>query len=941
VQGLDRQIAEIEDDRKRLESRIESLAATERDLRERTDRFATEAAGAKETAGREEEELARIEGELAGKRIVAEECKTRALELMKGESERKAEWEGARERLAAAAERHLSARGMVEELEGRVASLEGEFSTLHAEKEHLAGRLREVTESLDAARSASEEADGKLNEATELETERREKLTRLRTRIETLEDLKESMEGLDEGVKLILQEPDRSGARGVVADFLDVDSGSLDAVEALIGPLLGAAVVESEKEADAALGLLSERAAGHASIVVLGRGRGAQSLRTLNSGEKGIAGWVRESVRAADGADGLIEVLVGDAVLVETPEDAVRLSATYPGHRFVSRSGVVWNGGVVSGGRPSDADRGLLRRGQELKGLLAEREAAESGFAEAGERKLEWVRRRDERAQQLEKIEEERGQLAETLRAQETRVEGVEKQLRSNREELDTRETEARSSEAEEKTLSASLAQAETDLSQLSQEASDSSRKLGQLEEEVRTLEHSRQELASRTNRVRDEWMEVSSRHAEASADLARVEAELRELREAASARVREVGQARERQRQTSDEHQALTGTLAERRSEEKTIREAAEGAVERTKAARQSLEIEEKTVAEVRLKQSELNEYVHQIEVERLTLRGDLEKTLERLRVEYDINLVEFKPEPLPEGQTWDSAAATERLEYCRERYGSLGPVNDLALDEYNTKKQRHDFLTTQRDDLNEAKGQLLEAIEKINTTASKLFEETFHKVEKNFQETFRTLFDGGECSLRRMGDDPLECEIEISAKPRGKSLQSILLLSGGERALTAIALLFAIYLVKPSPFCILDEVDAPLDDANIDRFVRMLQRFSDHTQFIIVTHNKKTMEIAESLYGVTMQEPGVSRLVSVRLEKAESGNGHVAAEAAETNSVSSEPRAVTVRTEENGGRKVKTELAPVVPEPAPVAAEPAPEPEVTLAGSPGNGKK
>ena len=147
-------------------------------------------------------------------------------------------------------------------------------------------------------------------------------------------------------------------------------------------------------------------------------------------------------------------------------------------------------------------------------------------------------------------------------------------------------------------------------------------------------------------------------------------------------------------------------------------------------------------------------------------------------------------------------------------------------------------------------------------------MFTETFGKVQQNFKDIFKTLFEGGDCELRMLGEDPMECEVEIVAKPRGKHLQSITLMSSGERALTAIALLFAIYLVKPSPFCLLDEVDAPLDDANVDRFLNMLRRFGDRTQFVVITHNKKTMEAAGCIYGVTMQELGVSKLVSVNLD-------------------------------------------------------------------------
>ena len=220
----------------------------------------------------------------------------------------------------------------------------------------------------------------------------------------------------------------------------------------------------------------------------------------------------------------------------------------------------------------------------------------------------------------------------------------------------------------------------------------------------------------------------------------------------------------------------------------------------------------------------------------------------------------------PEPSAEPFDEAAARGSLEEARRKLQSLGAVNLLALEDYTKKKERHAFLVQQRADLTSARAQLLEAIEKINVTASQLFSDTFGKVQEHFRDIFKTLFEGGDAELRMVGEDPLECEIEIAAKPRGKHLQSITLMSGGERALTAIALLFAIYLVKPSPFCLLDEVDAPLDDANVDRFLAMLERFSGKTQFIVITHNKRTMEAARSLYGVTMEELGVSKLVSGR---------------------------------------------------------------------------
>jgi chromosome segregation protein len=220
------------------------------------------------------------------------------------------------------------------------------------------------------------------------------------------------------------------------------------------------------------------------------------------------------------------------------------------------------------------------------------------------------------------------------------------------------------------------------------------------------------------------------------------------------------------------------------------------------------------------------------------------------------------------PDEEFVDFALLQQAVQQVRDRIKHLGNINFAAFEEYRTEKQRLDFLTEQRNDLQEAERTLLATIEEINATAQQKFLSTFALIRTNFIETFKSLFDpGDECDLKLEEDvDPLEAGIEIIAKPRGKRPTSIDLLSGGEKTLTATALLFAIYLVKPSPFCILDEVDAPLDDANIDRFTRILRKFSDNTQFIVVTHNKRTMEAANALYGVTMEEEGVSKIVTVR---------------------------------------------------------------------------
>jgi chromosome segregation protein len=241
------------------------------------------------------------------------------------------------------------------------------------------------------------------------------------------------------------------------------------------------------------------------------------------------------------------------------------------------------------------------------------------------------------------------------------------------------------------------------------------------------------------------------------------------------------------------------------------------------------------------------------------------LENITEHIKEEYalDLELKEFEDTGI-----FDYKAISNEVHDYKQRLKSLGPINLLAYSEYEEENERLEFLTKQRDDLVKSEKDLIKTIQEINEAAEKLFVDTFGEIRQNFIRIFQSLFNPGDEAdlILQEGVDPLEAKIEILAKPKGKRPTSIELLSGGEKTLTATALLFAIYLVKPSPFCILDEVDAPLDDANVDRFTKLLQEFSNNTQFIIVTHNKRTMTAAVNMYGVTMQEEGISKLAAVQ---------------------------------------------------------------------------
>jgi chromosome segregation protein len=306
---------------------------------------------------------------------------------------------------------------------------------------------------------------------------------------------------------------------------------------------------------------------------------------------------------------------------------------------------------------------------------------------------------------------------------------------------------------------------------------------------------------------------------------------------------------------------------IAARRGTQQEADTSLAAAEEAVRAADAALTASERALDTSRHEAEAEAQTLHLAELRFTELSGKRAAIKERLEAEWRRPLDELMSgyEPV---EAEDDALRTE-AEELRKQIETLGPVNPLAIEEHEEETKRLEFLTTQRADLSEAQARLHQAIKEIDVTARDLFLATFAQVREHFREIFMTLFGGGECDLRLEDPDkPLDCDIEIHASPRGKRTQRIHLLSSGERALVALSLLFGIFLTKPSPFCLLDEVDAPLDDQNIGRFVKMLNQFKKNTQFIVITHNPRTTtEAADAVYGVTMQEPGVSSLVSVRM--------------------------------------------------------------------------
>jgi chromosome segregation protein len=362
--------------------------------------------------------------------------------------------------------------------------------------------------------------------------------------------------------------------------------------------------------------------------------------------------------------------------------------------------------------------------------------------------------------------------------------------------------------------------------------------------------------------------------------DAAQVEARLTAARERAGRAGAEVEHARGEAATLADETSTLDretaeltaqraqweDTLQERRQSLGVLEQAAREAEAQAQAADGQLTQVEAAVEEVRRGLDARGAEGHKLELERTEILGRRRGVVARVEAEWRKPLDQLLADaPVVAGDLEWLRQEDERL---RTAIDAVGPVNALAVDEHADEMKRLEFLMTQRDDLVAARQSLQQAAREIDQTAKTMFLESFGKVREHFRTVFQTLFGGGECDVRLANEDePLESEIEIHAAPRGKRTQRIHLLSSGERTLVAVSLLFAIFLTKPSPFCLLDEVDAPLDDANVGRYVRLLAEFKDLTQFIVITHNPRTMQAADAVYGVTMQEPGVSTIVGVRL--------------------------------------------------------------------------
>lgn len=807
---------------------------------------------------------------------------------------------------------------VVAELEtsnGAVNRLEEEFHSSERSYQHIRGDL-------DASRIASAETHKIFAQRS--------------SRLEVVSQLVKSGEGYEKGTRSVLTGLGDSaqyadGIYGVIASFIEAESSCARAIEAALGSHVQAVLVKDEALASAVVDRLTEQKLGKAAVIpesFIGQPSGTQ-MEAVPEG--GIA-WALDRVKSDRRVAAVMEKLLDNVMIVSDLAAAIRLRSTLPQATFATLQGELLRPeGTITGGAAGEGADSLLERQNEVRDLTlevekltAEDDAMRQKVADleiALEKQREAVEVARERLQrQKVEISTLQGQLSLAKRE----VESFETKLQNvtwERGELEKREQIAADSRAglEEELHGARVRLEAIDMDQR------------RLQSELESSLRDESELATILNEMKT-TLAVDRRAKQAAEEQQKpMEMRLLELRELSMRREAEIEQFIQRIEAAEAENARLAEEIETHRAEAEDLTVELEKRSSGREAIMHRIDEAEAQLSEIRRQHARFAEQRGKEEVAATKIELRLESLVQNTHERHQVELAAFEPdahallnciasqksqqkegarritadaedgEDEPDVVVYNEAGNARAVSHekivipgdmegepdwqfveeivveLKRRLDSMGPVNLDAIEEFEELEERFNFMRGEHDDLVNAKTELLSIIERINEETQRRFSETFAKVRENFKEMFKELFgETGKADLMLIDEnDPLESGIEVIAKPPGKKLQSITLLSGGERSMTAVALLFSIYMIKPSPFCVLDELDAPLDESNINRFVKVLDRFIDNSQFIIVTHSKRTMARADVMYGVTMEEFGVSKPVGMRLTNADVVDG------------------------------------------------------------------
>jgi len=844
-----------------------------------------------------EEESGSIAAALAAQNAVLLERTVAFENLSQALKHKETALEAARAGVYSAMTESAAERTRIANIESRIQHLDEQDTAAQGETDELAKKLeglnvllakQEEVIARTAARHAAlqeehvqvtarlEEAVARKKQLDEELGTTKNRLAAQHSRLHSLIELEQSLEGYQKGVQTVMAAKKQSASErvgtvhGLVADIIETEPKYETAIEAVLGDRLQNVVVGSQNDSLKAIEYLKSSSGGRSTFIP----ESPREIKTepfVKNGHAGVIGSALGVVRFKEDYKNVAQYLLGDVVVVDTMDTALYLFHKNGIHKtIVTLTGeIVDPWGAFTGGAVEAGGSGMLRKRREIKDLetevagLTTRIADLENTARTLEASIEENTRTEARLSEevhkaeLELLHQEKDATA--LREETGRTDARVTTLASERTERSSRRTEFR----------AEIERSSTMLKDLEDGHSSAQASIETLQRELAAERENLEKARAAITEVRMSVTSYQEKHAAAEKGLAALALTVADLAERLHKRRSELGEIGEKVREfeaaIAAAEEEIRGSIAVLEREREALAVKQEAHAEKTRA----LSSHEEEAREIRHNIDAAQKRFSAIEVRRTELRMKIEHLKDNIWTAYHTELEAMVQELGQFEINLDESKL--RLDELRLKIEQMGPINVDALQEYNELRERYDLLSSQQQDINESIANLKETIAKLDVETIELFTQSFNDIHEKFREVFNRLFEGGRAELVLL--DPanvLESGIEIIAQPRGKKVQSITSLSGGEKALTAIALLFAAFLVKPSPFCMLDEADAPLDASNVMRFTRLIREMSDRSQFIVITHKTGTMEMADALYGITMDEPGCSKVVSVKLREA-----------------------------------------------------------------------
>lgn len=862
---FEKEIEELNEKIEELQEEIKQKTMKKENLKQNREKFAKE-------LQEKEEELAKLTEKLSAKELEIEQYKQkveentdRKYELQSDSNTQNINFENDEKRQKQIKNELATHISELDSARLQKDDISKEFYEIESKRNKVIKSLEDIGKQKEEANQKIKEYDDEINRIL---NETRMKDSKLKFLIET----EKEKEGYIKSVKALLKDCDNikelgKGMHGVLANIIEVPEEYQTAIEMCLGASLQNIVTETEEDAKKLVEHLRKNNLGRASFLPITSVKG-KKLEKIKGHEKGFVGIASDLIKYNKKYEQIILNLLGRTVIVDNMDTAIKIAKQNSySFRIITLDGDVINAsGAITGGSVTKKTVNILGRGKEIEKLEKEIENLKGKIAKLQKEKEEYEKSVENTLQEVSNLEKELQETEITYATEKQKVVSIEENITKIEGRVQKLKDEQQTIEKQKEEAINKKQKIQEEIQQINEETE----KLSKIIQEFADLNKDDQKYIDNLNfDITNLKISVSS--------FDESESSIEEMEERINLDIKTTNQSIENKKlqieQIKNDNFKLEQVISETTGKIKEIKEEVKNSgtkIEELKQTRidknQRLQKQEEEISEKFKVIEDLKEQIVKIDVKKTKLEEDINIIINKMWEEYELtpnNVTDYrKPENV--------ALTQKKVNNLRSDIRNLGSVNVDSIEEYKAMKERYDFMSEQRVDLENTMSKLRKIISEMTVTMKEQFKKQFEKINKNFSEVFQELFGGGNATLKLEDEENiLECGIEITVQPPGKKLQNMMLLSGGEKAFTAIALLFAILKINPAPFCVLDEIEAALDDVNVYRFAEYLKKFSKDTQFLVITHRKGTMEVADTVYGVTMEENGISKLLSMKLKQ------------------------------------------------------------------------